>query len=170
MKVSVARTWDGLHARPDEVAHLDLTVGATLRIEVDAPWHGDPRPDGPIGPLWALWEHEVVELFLLGPDEPERTYTEIELGPHGHYLGLRLRGVRNAIDSKWPIAWEVLRSGDRWRGRAEVGLEWLPERIVAFNAYAIHGVGEQRRYLAHAPVPGPQPDFHRLEHFAPWPA
>jgi hypothetical protein len=41
----------------------------------------------------------------------------------------------------------------------------VPEGPWRFNAYAIHGVGAARRYLAHFPVPGPRPDFHRLECF-----
>ncbi|MBY0399504.1 hypothetical protein K2X89_04365, partial [Myxococcota bacterium] len=55
----------------------------------------------------------------------------------------------------------------RWRGRARVPLDFLPTGLCSANAYAIHGVGDARRYLAWHPVPGPQPDFHRLELFPP---
>jgi hypothetical protein len=40
-----------------------------------------------------------------------------------------------------------------------------PHRL---NAFAMHGLGLRRRYLAMEPVPGEAPDFHRLEHFLPW--
>ena len=165
MKVDIDLLWDGSPGRVDERVSLRIELGTHLVIDVDAPWHGDPPPDGPAGRFWALWEHEVVELFLVGPDE---RYTEIELGPHGHHLGLQLDGVRNAVNTDVPIGWVVEHQGERWKGRASVSREWLPDPIAAFNAYAIHGVGDRRRYLAHAPVPGDQPDFHRLEHFAPW--
>ena len=134
-------------------------------VAVDAPWHGDPVPSGPPGPRAALWEHEVVELFLLGPDGPERKYTEIELGPHGHHLVLQLEGVRRPVADQLPIRWEVERRGDRWVGEARIDESLLPDPVVALNAYAIHGVGVDRRYLAWAPVPGDGPDFHRLAHF-----
>ena len=52
-------------------------------------------------------------------------------------------------------------------GSAVARLEDLPPGLAAANAYAIHGEGSARRYLAWTPVPGPAPDFHRLEYFAP---
>ena len=67
--LAIDRTWDGQHIGDDEAVELRLSQrGDTLRVEVDAPFHGDPPPPGPPGPTWALWEHEVVELFLLGAD------------------------------------------------------------------------------------------------------
>ncbi len=165
MKLAIASVWDGSPALASEVVHLELGLGDALTIDVDAPWHGDPAPSGPAGVRQALWEWEVVELFLVGAGD---RYTEIELGPHGHHLGLRLHGVRQPVETGFPIDWQVRREGDRWRGRARVGLDQLPAEILSFNAYAIHGT-DDRRYLAHVPVPGPAPDFHRLECFAPWP-
>ncbi len=44
---------------------------------------------------------------------------------------------------------------------------WLPPGPHRVNAYAIHGVGAARRYLAWAPSEGEGPDFHRLEAFRP---
>lgn len=139
---------------------------AGLVVRVDAPFHDDPPPAAPPGPTRALWEHEVVELFVAGPDDH---YLEIELGPHGHHLVLWLEGVRRPAQERLPLALEVAREGGRWtataRTDARVPLPAPPWRV---NAYAIHGVGAERRYLAHAPVPGSQPDFHRLERFVPW--
>ena len=166
MRFDIDRLWDGSPARVDERVTLKIELDRHLTIELDAPWHNDPPPDGAAGSTWALWEHEVVELFLLGRNEQ---YTEIEVGPHGHYLCLKLQGVRNIVARELPMSWVVDHQGERWLGRATVSRDQLPDEIVAFNAYAIHGTGEARRYLAYAPVPGDGPDFHRLEHFAPWP-
>jgi hypothetical protein len=41
----------------------------------------------------------------------------------------------------------------------------LPPPPHRINAYAIHGQGTARRYLALHPVLGDEPDFHRLECF-----
>ena len=161
--LAIDRTWDGQHIGDDEAVELRLSQrGDTLRVEVDAPFHGDPPPPGPPGPTWALWEHEVVELFLLGPDG---RYTEIELGPGGHHLVLQLHGVRNIIARELPISFSARVSGDRWTGLALIPWALLPEGALRANATAIHGQGTARRYLAWAPMPGDKPDFHRLEYF-----
>ena len=39
--------------------------------------------------------------------------------------------------------------------------------MTLFNAYAIHGTEEERKYEALFEVSGPQPDFHRIEKFQP---
>lgn len=147
---------------------LELTEAA-LKVEFEAPYHGDPPPPGPAGHTDGLWNHEVVELFLLGADAH---YLELEFGPAGHHLCLRLRGVRAlAPAASAPVADYrcAIRAG-RWHGEATVEVSELPAGLHACNAYAIHGVGAQRRYLAAQPVPGPAPDFHRLERFValPW--
>ena len=167
MRISIAHTWDGQPLDVAERVSLDLAwVERHLIIEVDAPLGLDPVPPGPPGPLWKLWEHEVVELFLLGPNEE---YTEVELGPHGHHLVLRLNGVRTIVAQELPMEFQVTRREGRWQGRASLSREWIPKTIVGFNAYAIRGTGEQRRYMAHSPVPGQAPDFHRISLFPPWP-
>ena len=55
----------------------------------------------------------------------------------------------------------------RWTADARLPASWLPPRPWRANAYAIHGSGTQRRYLACHPVPGDTPDFHRLHLFPP---
>jgi hypothetical protein len=55
----------------------------------------------------------------------------------------------------------------RWRATARIPLGWLPRGTSHANAYALHGCGAARRHLAWQPVPGPLPDFHRLDCFAP---
>jgi hypothetical protein len=160
----VAGSWDGGPLVANEFARIELRAGRFLELEIDASYHGDPPPSAPPGTTPGLWEFEVVELFLLG--EGER-YLEIELGPHGHHLVLRLEGRRHVVESGLPIEFRVERSESRWHGHARLSRHWLPTGLHAANAYAIHGQGAARRYLAAHPVPGPEPDFHRLEHFAP---
>lgn len=162
LALHVARTWSGEPIEADEQVTLHLYDDGDLMIAVEAPAHGDPAPEGPPGPRPALWEHEVVELFVLGPGE---RYTEIELGPHGHHLVLRLHGVRNAVESGLPLDFRAEVEGARWRGLARVPRDLLPPPPHRINAYAIHGQGAARRYLAMSPVPGDKPDFHRLGHF-----
>jgi len=164
-RLVVAHTWEGAPVAEDEWAVLDLALGAgDLRVDVDAPWHGDPPPPGAPGPTPGLWEFEVVELFLLGDRE---RYLELELGPHGHHLALQLRGRRNVEAQGAQLAYTAERRGARWRGRARVPRAWLPPGLRAANAYALHGAGRERRHLAAQPVPGPAPDFHRLDCFRP---
>ena len=133
-----------------------------LCVEVDAPFYDDPPPPGPAGPTDRLWEYEVVELFLLGAS---KKYLELEFGPHGHHLALLLAGRRQVVRSKIPIEYAAAPANGRWRGSAQVHRKWLPQGLERFNAYAIHGTGATRRYLAHFPVPGRAPDFHCLDQF-----
>mgnify|MGYP002636435703 CR=1 FL=1 len=159
----IARGWDGMPLPATEHAVLRVAfAGAALRIAVEAPFHGDPPPSAPAGPTWALWEHEVVELFVLGPDG---SYTEIELGPFGHHLVLRLRGVREVVERELPLELAASVHGARWAAVARLDRRLLPAGPHRVNAYRIWGSGADRRYAAHAPVPGPAPDFHRMECF-----
>ncbi|MDH4016677.1 MAG: hypothetical protein OEV20_04995 [Actinomycetota bacterium] len=164
-RLEIAHDWQGSPIAPDEKVRLDLCLEpARLVIEVEAPLHGDPPPPEPAGSIDGLWNHEVVELFLLGDDD---RYLEIELGPWGHYLVLELAGPRNVVAQGRAIDYETQRGAAGWAGRAVVPAAWIPEPIGLGNAYAIHGSESSRRYLALHPVPGDAPDFHRLDCFGP---
>lgn len=168
LTLAVAHTWDGQPLAPEESAQLRLTLGdaGELRIEVEAPFWNDPRPPAAPGPCDRLWEFEAIELFVAdGATGAEQLYTEIELGPHGHYLVLQFLGTRNAIERASVIEYHAAVSGRRWRGEARVAAEFLPRRPWTGNAFALHGAGGERRYLAATPMPGPLPDFHRPELF-----
>ncbi len=165
--IEVQGTWDGGPLQEGEFARLQIELEAAsscLTVSVEAAFFDDPKPDGGPGSQKGLWNFEVVELFLLGDGEQ---YLEIELGPHGHYLGLRLNGRRNVIKDGIQFEYSARRSARQWSGTAHLSLDWLPSPIRAANVYAIHGVGRARRYLAANPVPGKFPDFHRLEYFEP---
>lgn len=169
-RLVIASTWDGRSLAADDQASVVMTATARgLKIEIEAPDRGDPAPPVPPGPTPRLWEHEVVEVFIAGPPESDGVvpYTEIELGPHGHYLLLRLRGVREVVEEDLRLEFEAAREDGRWRGMAWVPWSVLPPTPWVGNAYTIHGPPEARRYHAWVPVPGSRPDFHRLDRFVP---
>ncbi|MCP4804567.1 MAG: hypothetical protein GY884_04390 [Proteobacteria bacterium] len=163
MRLTIDQTWNGEVVGAAEEVVVSL-VGARrhLMVQVDAPFHGDPAPDAPAGSHWGLWEHEVVELFVLGGGGH---YLEVELGPHGHYLVLQLGGYRHVLQTSLALDFAARIDGDRWRGLARIDRSLLPEGPHKINAYAIHGVGDARRYLAWSRLQGEKPDFHLLNCF-----
>ncbi|MCK6523837.1 hypothetical protein L6R49_20715 [Myxococcota bacterium] len=163
----IAKTWDGGAARPDEIVLVTLRrAEGGLVVHVNAPLHGDPPPDAPPGPTWALWEHEVVELFVAGPGEDNAVrYLEVELSPHGHHLVLTLTGRRNIVERCLPLDVTTRRLADRWIAEAWIPPALLPEGPLRVNATAIHGQGATRRYLSHVALPAAAPDFHQPQRF-----
>lgn len=161
VKITVEHLWDGSPAAADERVAITLRAtdaAGTLQIEVEAPFHGDPPPPHAAGATPGLWNHEVVELFLYGADG---RYLEVELGPHGHHLVLELRGVRQVTRQGLVIAFDREIVGARWHGRASIPGALIPAGTDRLNAHAIHGVGEDRRYLSAFAAGGARPDFHR---------
>ena len=61
----------------------------------------------------------------------------------------------------------INRETKTWSGEARIPLDYFPPDVSLFNAFAIHGSGEQRKYEALFEVSGPQPDFHRIDKFQP---
>lgn len=164
----VDRTWSGEPLEPEHHAELRLkAAGDGLLLTVDAPFHGDPPPPGPPGPTPELWEHEVVELFVAGEGPTEVEYLEVELSPHGHYLVLRLAGVRRVVEGGLELTYRSAIDGRRWRGEARLPRTWLPAAPHRVAAFAHHGTGGQRRYLSSVPLPGDGPDFHQPHRFPP---
>ncbi len=168
-------TTDGEPVPVDEIATVTLTLHpAFLRVYVEAPFHGDPAPPAPPGSLDGLWNYEVVELFVAAANGPDWEYTEVELGPHGHSLALRLNGIRKRSPKNplAPLPFSAVIAGRCWTGTADVPLGWLPGVPAAawrLNACAIHG-SSPRRYLTAARLQAPlgQPDFHRPAEFLGW--
>ena len=145
------------------------------------------------GPLNELWNYEVVEIFFLA-SKNEDMYLEVEFGPHGQHLGLLLKGKRNILIHSFPIKYEaeigmylpihgllefkflheiiwILHSDEtakEWKGKAFIPNEYFPPNVDQFNAYAIHGLGDQRKFKSLFPFnPNLDLDFHRLEFFKP---
>lgn len=165
MRLTVEYTWDGTPL-PVPAALVTLVPGddADLVLQVSAPLHGDPPPPGQPGFFDTLYEHEVVELFLVGDGDPV-PYLEIELGPHGHFLVLHLDGVRKVVGVERALEVVVGHDDGHWHAQAKIPLAWLPPGPWQANAFAIHGVGDERRYCAAHPLPGPLPDFHQPARF-----
>jgi hypothetical protein len=162
----IDRLWDGKEALAAERAEVGFWLGpAGLRVAIRAGFHGDPAPAAPPGRTDGLWRHEVVELFLANE---AGHYLELEFGPHGHYLGLQFSGVRQLREPDPALCYQAEIVGATWQGRAEVALAGLPSGLELANAYAIHGQGLERRYLAAYAVPGLRPDFHQPQRFRPW--
>ncbi|MBF0119208.1 MAG: hypothetical protein HQK79_10270 [Desulfobacterales bacterium] len=160
-KIYISKTWDGKEANSNEKAEVEFfTLNDSLMVFVKAPFHGNNAPFEPAGSLDKLWEYEVVELFLIGDD---LEYLEIELGPHGHYLVLQLKGIRQIVRKGLEIDYRAEISGNKWSAVARIPISYLPQKINCSNAYAIHGEGEKRRYLAAFPLGGEKPDFHRID-------
>ena len=164
LDLTIEGGWDGRALEPHEKVRLRLGFSTdSLLIEIDAPYNGDPAPPAPAGSFDGLWNHEVVELFVQGRGQ---AYSEIELGPHGHHLLLRLSGPRRVIDQGLPIDFHSARHGNRWQGRAQVPVAFIPtEGPFRGNAYAIRGLGAAREHHALFPVPGAKPDFHQPSRF-----
>lgn len=165
LSIEIKNLWNGQPASVEMQVRLSLTAHVSgLKLSIDAPFYNDPVPKSPPGPCWKLWEHEVVELFIAGSDD---RYLEIECGPHGHYLVLMLNGVRSVHKHSMPTSYKVRQVESRWLGELIIPRTWLPKNPHRINAYAIHGIGEDRKYLSWIPLPGKEPDFHQPSQFRP---
>ena len=165
-RLVIDRCWNGEEALGSERAEVVFALGpAGLRVEIEAKFHGDPAPPGPPGRIDGLWNFEVVELFLANE---AGHYLELEFGPHGHYLALRFAGIRQLVRQDIPLSFRAEVSGHVWRGWAVTPLAGLPSELRRANAYAIHGQGEGRRYLAAFALAGSRPDFHQPQCFRTW--
>jgi len=160
--VYIQNDWQGKMLKPRETVFIKLKLLPTgLEVEIQAPYFADPEPLAPPGSCDGLWDYEVVELFIAHGDQ----YTELELGPHGHYLLLQLKGIRKALTRNSQLTYHWEKSQEIWSGKTLIPIELLPPEPWTFNAYAIHGVDEERTYAALFAVPGDEPDFHRLHCF-----
>jgi hypothetical protein len=162
--LKIRKSWNGEEALSSENAELTFSIThRELRIQLEASFHNDPAPPVPTGTCEGLWNYEVVELFLLGASG---NYLEIELGPHGHYLIYHLSGIRQVTACLTPLNCRTEISGHLWRGSIAVDLK-NPDitPLQSVNAYAVHGQGTERRFLAAFPLPGKTPDFHQPHYF-----
>lgn len=165
LNFAIRTTWDGkcIQHEPMKISLHPATDGGCI-MKVEGPYFNSPAaPQGPAGAFDKLWDYEVAEAFFLND---KNQYLEVELGPHGHHLLLMLTGPRKAVKDKLPLTYSAKISGDRWTGEAHIPKSYFPPSVTKFNAYAIHGDGENRIYESLYPAKDvPAPDFHRLEFF-----
>ena len=161
----VQQDWKG-NTLPAPAAEFILEAQAGhLAVNFRAPRRGDRPPQHPVGRCPRLWEHEVVELFLLGERD---AYLELEWGPAGHWLALRLEGRRCVVDDRITVSTTFWSDRTTWGGDLLLEAARLPPTLGSANAFAIFGPGTARAYRAHRGSPDAEgPDFHRLESFVP---
>ncbi|XP_063416069.1 UPF0462 protein C4orf33-like [Mytilus trossulus] len=168
MKFKINRTWNSWPIDHDPVIiTLDRDRCKNVVMTVDAPFFNDPaNPGGTPGqPFPGLWDYEVAEAFFLNDAD---NYLEVELSPHGQHLVLLLHGVRNSFKQQLPLSYTATINNKRWSGRATIPEIYFPPKVTKFNAYAIHGSGNCRKYESLYPVPTGKytdPDFHKLNYF-----
>lgn len=159
LRLPIDRQWNG---SPSETVRASLElriVGAALELRSELRQAGTPRiPAARPGTRVAdLWEYDVVECFLAGAGG---RYLELELGAGGHFLALSFRAPRVRSDEhRALVPWvDFHRGPDATLYTAlRVPLAIIPGDVRAIGAFAIAG----GLFLAHAPVPGPAPDFHQ---------
>jgi hypothetical protein len=160
LRLAVEHHWDGApteHAT--QRAWVTLAARENALIVAAGMPHQRPAriPDAVRGArVDRLWDFDVVECFVVGADGG---YRELELGAGGHHLALAFAGPRvpaTGVPSPGlAVAWT--RNADGWHAECALPRDWLPEPIVAANAFAIGGGA----FLAHRPTGGARPDFHR---------
>eukprot|EP00095_Tigriopus_kingsejongensis_P007730 maker-scaffold1133_size60293-snap-gene-0.6 protein:Tk07730 transcript:maker-scaffold1133_size60293-snap-gene-0.6-mRNA-1 annotation:"upf0462 protein c4orf33-like protein" len=180
-QVQVMKQWDG-----KDITDHDPKISATfeetndgLRIQFSAPFFDDPKPsESKAGEaFYQLWDFEVVEFFFLARDGTDNHYLELEFGPHGQHLALLLTGDKTCLEHSLPLEYtsEIERDSMTWTGLVFVPYAYFPPGVTHFNVYGIHASGPKvppgsRVYEALFPVPGDGPNFHRTNHFGPWPS
>jgi len=163
----ISQTWHGDPLPPSLQTQIWLTYDPNgLTIRWNAPHWSQNLPTEAPGPLWGLWNYEVVEFFFLGDEEQ---YIEVEIAPTGHYLCLQLKGKRIPVNKMLPLSPAIERKAEgRWGGSVTLPRTFCPTPIRAWNAYSIHGVGKNRVFSAMNSGNG-TPDFHQLSSFVPFP-
>lgn len=171
MQLTIEWSWDGEPLPANERTFVSLRrQGALWHLEVDAPYFRDLPPGVPPGSTEGLWNHEVVEMFVVEErslDDSPR-YTEIELGPHGHFLILTFNDVRRRNAVVQPLTYRRGLEGARWWGVLTVRESAMPASPYRVNAFAAHGAAGARSHSAYRPVPGLSPDFHQPHTFPSW--
>lgn len=169
---AIGERMDGCELIVAEVARASVAVDEDARAlvwTIDARLMGDAAPvEGPPREVDGLWQHEVVELFVVGaPFDRTATYVELEVAPSGHWLALRLEGYRQRVARGLPVDVEVEidDAARTWRAVVRLSLDELPPRPWRVNMCAVHGPAEARRYWSATTLGGDRPDFHRVWDF-----
>ena len=154
----------GLHLRPDGV----LVFAAAMK-----PGPNDVFKVGPKEFVTGLWNGNVVELFLLNPDNGR--YLEVHLAPSAQWWACVFTAVRvREIESGRPLPLSVVehrrdKTGRRWEASVSVPSAVICQILAArdvrhlrANLTAIaHPLTGRPLYFSLAPLPGAKPDFHQ---------
>ncbi len=161
----VDRTWEGVPLPPALRSSLHLAEEPDgLVLSWVAPDGDTPAPASAPGPTEGLWVHEVVELFLAGSGP---AYLEVEVGPHGHHLVIRLTDVRVRGEALLPLDVAVARlPGRAWAGQAHLPRVWVPSGPLRAAAFRV-APGHTPPHLASQKLPGDGANFHQPQHFPP---
>ena len=170
----IDQKWNGTMLPTSQ--HGSVTLAPTqqgLKIDIIAYFNNDLPPSTPIQTTWKLWEYEVVECFITNGGQ---RYIELEFGPHGHHLGLRLSDIRSIDGDPFPIKLitQIDRKYRRWSGSALLSwqdLLWLGEvsaEQICVNAFACWGPAHNRTYAVNTALGDGAPDFHRINQFRSW--
>ncbi|ELU16111.1 hypothetical protein CAPTEDRAFT_86229, partial [Capitella teleta] len=168
MEFCIEKQWNSLPIDHPPICIQLSSSDDSVIMEVSGPFFGDPVP--PVQPQGAypkLYDYEVAEAFFLNNETKQ--YLEVELSPQGYHLVLLLDGYRNVFKEELPLTYEARVNSSTWTGRAVIPSRYFPLSVDAFNAYAIHGSGDERVYEALYPTPlhkYTSPDFHCLEYFS----
>jgi hypothetical protein len=160
-----------------------------LCFDIQACYFQSDPPTAPIGPLWKLWEWEVVELFIVGQ---EQHYLELEFSPHGHYLVLKLHTIRNIIQSLISLEYQSslfpssqfyyssinhhFMKKSQWYGQAIIPFNLLPPPYINtteeydyhINMFMCYQHNNKKQYAFAYPLEGKQPNFHQIQKYPSW--
>jgi hypothetical protein len=163
--INIASSWNGKAIEEQRLkAKVELLPGqggywlnALAQVSSQLP----PEPPG-----WhpRLYDYDVVECFLVGPEG----YLEVELGPGGHFLALSFDRPRHRIAEHPELQPNLKRSRTGWHAQVFLPDAILPSPILRYNAFAIWGPPSARQHLCFHPLPGEKPDFHQPERFLEW--
>jgi hypothetical protein len=118
-----------------------------------------------------LYDEDCVELFLAPTGRYAKKYDEIELGPRGHFLDLRIDRLTRAGDVAWSSGVETKTHVDDAARRAriearipaaDIASALKPGAEIPLGLFRMEGTGT-RAYLAWSPPRTKTPDFHVFE-------
>ncbi|KAK8787472.1 hypothetical protein V5799_022754, partial [Amblyomma americanum] len=134
--------------------HLAMVEEDELPLEMKGAFYDDTcQPPGPAGGSSIyLKDYEVFQIAFLGADG---YYTQVDVGPYGHYL-VTLGNVAGSVikmDLTLSYAANVDRYRSLWRASVRIPVGHLPPGAHSLNAWARYGRTSDRRELALYPPP-----------------
>jgi len=116
-----------------------------------------------------LYDEDCVETFLAPQGTYARHYDEIDLGPRGHFLDVRVDRLTGAGDAHWSSGVVVKTRLDPAAHRAvieaRIPMAIAPGAVMRLGLYRVDADGPARAYLAWSPPRTAKPDFHVFDAF-----